>query len=758
MPSFEPAPPGAVSRLRRGLGLLFFLASPVAAQTVAPAVRAPGGVAPPVAQAVRVEVGPILTGRLDDPIWATAPLITGFVQHEPFEGRPATERTEVRILFDREALYVGARLHDSEPAGIVRGEVRRDADLKEQDSFLIVLDTYLDRQNGFLFGTTPAGVEHDGQVTREGEGGFGGPMGTGTGSSGQRGSANLNWDGTWKVLTSVDSTGWIAEFRIPFQTLRYSGGRPQQWGLNLARFIRRRNEEVFWAPVGRQYSVYRVSQAGTLEGIEPPSRRVARVTPYALGTVRRDFQNAAAAEAIAQAGADAKFGLTPSLALDLTYNTDFAQVEVDDEQINLTRFNLFFPEKRPFFLENAGTFAVGTPQSVELFFSRRIGIGPGGRQVPILGGGRLTGKAGGFTLGLLDIQTERVELADQTLIPADNYAVVRAFRELPHRSRVGATAVSRLNTDSTGDYNITVGADGRLGLGEALSFDAYLAHSETPGRNGSSNSWHLAGSYVTRQWELGAAVRQVDPDFNPEAGFLERPAFRYYNLRILRHLRTPQLSWFRETRPHVTFRQYDDPDGNPQSRLIHIDSHMLFANGAFFEFPGLNLVREGFREPFEIARGVVLEPGVYDWIEWSMNYNTNLSAPFSVAGRATAGRFYTGRRASLTANLTARPDQRLRTQLRLTYENVHLDEGAFERVLLGLQLAYAFTPRIFLQSLTQYNNQTRSFSSNIRFGWLGPAGTGLFVVFNEGRQTGAEARPLERAVIVKFTRQFDLGR
>jgi len=400
---------------------------------------------------------------------------------------------------------------------------------------------------------------------------------------------------------------------------------------------------------------------------------------------------------------------------------------------------------------------VGTPESLELFFSRRIGIGSVSQAVPILGGGRLTGKLAGFTLGLLDIQTERVEALDSTATPPDNYSVVRVLHELPHRSRIGAIAVSRLNTDSTGDYNVTLGADGRLGIGETVSIDGYVAHSETPGRTLGSNSWNLSGTYVTRQWEVGAAVREADQDFNPEVGFLERPSFRFYNFRLLRHLRTPHIRWFRETRPHITFRQYDEVDGRPQSRLIHIDSHFLFANGAFFEAPGLNFVREAFQQPFEIAPGVVLPPDTYDWFEWATIYNTNLSAPFSVGGRATLGQFYTGHHAALTANFTARPNQKFQTQVRLTYEKVHLVQGDFVRRLVGVRLAYAFTPSIFLQSLIQYNNQAHSLAANVRFGWLGPAGTGLFLVFNEGRQTGSDARALDRALILKFTRQLDLG-
>jgi hypothetical protein len=732
---------------------LWMLLLPAALAAQAP--PAPTG-PKPVAHAVRTGTPPVLDGRLTDSVWSLAPVLSPFVQHEPFAGTPATERTDVRILFDHEALYIGVRLYDADAAGIVRGEIRRDADLTQQDAVLIMLDTYHDRQNGFVFGTTPAGIENDGQVTKEGEGGFGGPFGTGAGTNGQTGTADLSWNGTWNVATSVDSAGWTAEFRIPFKTLRYAGGG-QEWGLNLARYIRRKNEEDFWSPVPRQHSFFRVSQEGTLADLEPPARRVALLTPSALGSLHRDYVNATSTDASAQFGADAKLGVTPSLTADLTYNTDFAQVEADEQQINLTRFNLFFPEKRPFFLENAGTFAVGTPQSIDLFFSRRIGIGTDNQPVPLLGGGRLTGKVGGFTVGLLDIQTERVDVAVDTVVPPDNYAVVRVLHELPHRSRVGLIAASRLDTDSTDDYNITVGADARIGLGDKVSIDAYAAHSETPSRSGASNAGNVSASYTTRQWELGLALRQVDPDFNPEVGFLERPTFRFWSFRILRHLRTPHLAWFRETRPHITFRQYDNTDGTPQSRLIHIDSHFLFANGAFFESPGLNFTREAPSAPFEIAPGVVLQPRIYDWFEWISNYNTNLSARWSVGGTATIGGFYTGHHRALVANVTARPNEQFNASVRLSYEDVVLKEGGFERVLVGLKLGYAFTPRIYLQSLLQHNNQEHNFSANIRFGWLGPAGTGLFVVYNEGRETGANSRPLDRAFVVKFTRQFDLG-
>ena len=546
----------------------------------------------PVAQATRILKGPIIDGRLDDSVWLAARPIEGFVQHEPFDGQAATERTEVRILFDQGSLYIGARLFDREPGGIIRGETRRDLALKEQDAFMILLDTFRDRQNGFLFGTTPAGVEHDGQINKEGEGGFGGPVGntpTVTGAN-----ENVNWDGTWEVRTSIDEQGWSAEFKIPFETLRYGSGKPQIWGLNFARFIRRKNEEDFWSPVPRQHTLFRVSMAGSLEGLEPPSNRTALFTPYVVGSLQKNYAAGTPTDAALEFGADAKIGLSPSLTLDLTYNTDFAQVEVDDQQVNLTRFNLFFPEKRPFFLENAGVFAFGTPQSADIFFSRRIGLDRSNRQVPITAGGRLSGKMGPLSIGLLDVQS------------GNNFSVGRVLYELPHRSRIGAIAVTRINTDSTADHNVTVGLDGKLGLGEAVSLDGYAAHSETPGATGRSNVVNLSGTYTTRTWEVGSAFRRVDAGFRPDVGYLERPAFQFISLRILRHLRTPNIGWFREARPHITFRQYDDLDGKPQSRLLHIDTHFVFANGAFFELPGVNFTREALRAPFQIAPGVVI--------------------------------------------------------------------------------------------------------------------------------------------------------
>ena len=303
---------------------------------------------------------------LADPAYDDAVVTTGFRQNTPDEGQRASERTEVRIVYTDDTVYFGVVCYVADPRTIIVANSRRDSSLNDTDSFQIILDTFLDQQNGFIFGTNPAGVEYDGQVTNEGQGS--GRLGGGGGRQ-QRGSGggfNLNWDGVWQISTQVSDIGWTAEFAIPFRTLRYPGGVTQAWGLNFQRNIRNRNERAFWAPLQRQFTLNRLSLAGELQGLEVPGQRNLKLTPYVLGEAVRPTTDRNTTST-GDFGADLKYSITPGLTLDLTYNTDFAQVEVDDQQINLDRFNLFFPEKRPFFLENAGLFSVGRPGQVEVF-------------------------------------------------------------------------------------------------------------------------------------------------------------------------------------------------------------------------------------------------------------------------------------------------------------------------------------------------------------------------------------------------------
>jgi hypothetical protein len=554
-----------VIRLRTAVTALVLLASVAATAAQAQMVTQTGASARR-GRATVVQTPPIIDGRLDDDVWRSAEVLSDFVQREPVEGNPVSERTEVRILTDGEALYVGAWLYDREAHLIVPSEKIRDVTLTNSDYFAFILDTYHDRQNGFVFGTTPSGVEHDAQVIREGEGGGVFTAGGNRAQAGALGGVNLNWDASWTVRTSQDSLGWYAEFRIPYSTIRYGAGATQTWGLNIMRGIRRRNEEALWSRVSRQFSLNRLSQAGTLEELPVPSQRIATVTPYVLGTSNRAYATMPDFRSTGEVGLDAKYGITPSLTLDLTYNTDFAQVEVDEQRTNLTRFPLFFPEKRPFFLENAGVFAAGTPQAVDLFFTRRIGIDSVGQPVPILGGGRLTGRIGGLTVGALQMIT-----GEQNGVEGNSYTVLRTLKELSARSRVGVMAVQRQRLGDGDDHNRVYGVDGRVGIGQAWTADAWFGRSETPGRDGDANAWSGRLAYQTRDWNHSVRMLQVGDDFNPEVGFMSRPAgYRFDELMLMRLVRSPRWKEVRQWNPHISLRRYV---GHRRLHAVHLGAH-----------------------------------------------------------------------------------------------------------------------------------------------------------------------------------------
>jgi len=620
----------------------------------------------------------------------------------------------------------------------------------------LILDTFRDQQNAFVFGTNPACIEYDGQVANEGQGGgrFFGAGGTNNRrqQSGSGAGFNLNWDASWSVATSRDERGWYAEFRIPFSTLRYSAGEAQSWGLNVARRVRRLNEQSFWAPVPRQFDQYRLSYSGTLSGLTPPAQRTAKVTPYVLQRAVRDYQAGDTELGYSgEVGGDAKVQVTSGLTLDLTLNTDFAQVEVDDAQTNLTRFSISFPEKRPFFLENAGYFSVGGG-GAELFFSRRIGIREG-HAVPILGGGRVSGKAGGLNVGLLHIRTDEVVGATA----ADAYSVVRLARELANRSRIGGSFMRRAS-DLDGDWNNTFVADGQVGIGEAVTLSSFASRTETPGRTGRDHMVDVQGGYTTRDVRLSLNLREVGEDFNPEMGFLPRAGYRYMQVHGMTYLR-PARHGIREIRPHASYFTYRDIDtGFQETSRIHVDSHVEWDSGMELH-PAWNWVREGLNEDFEIAPGVIVPAGTYQGWGPAFVLFTDESAPVSFNGGFNGGSFLSGSRVNPYGTITVRRGSSFSASVRVDYNEVSLPEGDISVTLAGLRLAYFFTPRIYAQSLTQYSDQADSWSTNIRLGWLDEAGTGLFIVYNQANGFGTLARdtPLNRGLTIKYTRLFDVA-
>lgn len=724
-----------------------------------PAAGASSAAAVNLATASRAPEAPTLDGEvLGDAAWAQATPITGFTQEQPNEGQPVSERTEVRVIFTNDTLYIGAVMFDSDPSGIVVSDARRDAPMDDTDSFQMIVDTYRDRQNGFVFGTNPAGVEHDGQVTNEGQGGGG--LGFGQMQSGGSGSGfNINWDGAWTVRTKTTDQGWSAEFAIPFRTLRYPSSTSQTWGINFQRNIRRKNERAYWAPIPRQFNLYRLSLAGSMTGLQTPALRNFRITPYGLGNALASGVAPVDTEMDYDFGGDVKYSITPSLTLDATVNTDFAQVEVDDQQVNLDRFTLFFPEKRPFFLENAGFFSVGNPGEVDLFFSRRIGIGENGESIPIMGGGRVSGKAGKFNVGLLNMQTSDFN----DTVASTNFSVARVSRDLPNRSSVGAIFTNRQETGefaADDGYGRTYGLDGKIGIGPTTVISGFLARTDTPGVDDSDHAYNLRSQTNRPQWDFNVGYQEVGDGFDPSVGFLSRRGYRKPDVFLMTRFRPENDFNIQELRPHTSYRGFWGLDGFQETGFWHIDSHWQFRDSTEFH-TGMNVTREGVRTPFEIYPGIFVPPGTYDHAEAQLVAMSNQGAPFSVSMRVTAGGFFGGDRLALNPTIRFRAGDALTTEINYQRNDIKLPVGEFVTNLVRTRVSYSFSPRIFTQALIQYNDRADLWSMNFRFGWLQAANTGLFVVYTDTRGLyDLFERPerTDRSLTVKYSYMLDLFR
>jgi hypothetical protein len=705
---------------------------------------------PPSVGASKLETAPVVDGRItDDVAWAGSVPATGFWQVQPNDGQPATQRTEVYIGFTDDALYVGVMAYDDDPAGIIVTDSRRDSSLDDTDAFLFVIDGLLDRQNGYVFGTNAAGMAYDGQITKEG-------AGDDFGSGG--GAFNLNWDGIWTVSSRITEVGWSAEFRIPFHTLRYGRGDVQDWGINFQRNIRRNNEIAYWAPLERNRNLYRVSEAGTLQGVAPPPQRNLQITPYVLGQWRRG-DAVEGTESDGDFGIDAKYSITPSLTLDLTYNTDFAQVEADEQQLNLDRFNLFFPEKRPFFLENAGQFSVGNGEEVEMFFSRRIGIAADGTPIPVEGGARLSGKIGERSnIGLLYMRTEGVA----GLAPENDFVVARFNQELPNRSALGAIFVGREGdgsylVPSEQDTNKTYAVDGRWGIGDHVLLQGWVARTETPTLTGRDDAFSFKADYNAIKWAANASYTEVGEDFSPEVGFLSRREYRKLAGFLMRRIRPDDLWNLLEIRPHISYSGYWKFDGFQETGIVHMDAHWEFKTGTEFH-TGYNLTRAGVIDTFEIVPGVFIPPGTYDHGELALVYFTNQSKPLSFNLRTVAGGQFGGDRVSVAPTIRYRIGETFRSELSISYNDFDLPvpNGEFTANLARLRLSYSFSPKIQLQALVQYNDTNERLGTNVRFSWLRSANSGFFLVYNEVDERAVGAMSTGREVILKYSQIFDV--
>ncbi len=707
-----------------------------------------------VTSAVKAQSVPVMDGEvLSDPAWGAAPSVETFTQKAPDEGQQGTERTVVKVMYSDYFFYLAVICYDTDSDAIVIADTRRDAPLNNSDSFTFVLDTFKDYQNGYVFGTNPAGIEYDAQITGGGEQSsimrrF---------SMGSGGGLNVNWDAAWQVETQISDFGWSAEFAIPFKTLRYKDDENQAWGINFQRVVARKQEEANWAPIPRQFTINRLLSAGTLTGMVAPPARNLKIMPYALGQQNIHEGEESSTASGGDFGMDAKIGVGSELTLDLTYNTDFAQVEADEQQINLDRFSLFFPEKRAFFLENAGLFSVGEGGSfwgpdIEMFFSRRIGIGADGIQEPILGGGRLTGTLAGLKVGALSMRTDAVD----DVTDGNHYSVMRLKKELPNRTHFGGMVTDLNHLGKNGYVNRSYALDGQLGIGELSQLVVFGAVTETPGmKMDRAYAYRLHAGRNSQKVSSSIGYTEVGPNFNPEMGFLKRENYRKWSGRIFTRFRPDDLFGLLEFRPHVDYSGYWKLGGFHESGRWHIDTHWEFRSG-FEIHTGTNLVKEGVLEDFDIASGVNVPAATYDEQEIQLMIMTNRAKPVSFSSRIVVGGFFGGERINMTPTVNVRYRDKFTSQFSLQHNQVSLPGGDFVTSLMKARLTYSFSPRIYIQSLLQYNSESDQWSMNWRFIWQQSAATGLYLVYNETQDyEGIPIQNQTRSIIVKYSYLFD---
>jgi hypothetical protein len=736
----------------------------------APSVRqAAGDPPPPIAPATvsRDEAGhatvravplgePLrMDGVLDEPIYQNVPSISDFVQQVPREGAPATERTEAWVMFDATSLYIAARCWDSAPPEQwVANEYRRDTNqLRQNDTFGVVLDTFHDRRNGFLFYTNPLGARADQAITDEG-------------------NLNPDWNPVWEVRTGRFEGGWTVEMAIPFKSLRYRSGESEVWGINIRRVIRRKNEWTHLTAVPASFGVpggiLRLSVAGTLVGLSlPQANRNFEVKPYGISRVTTDFAAvpAKANDPDATGGFDAKYGITANLTADGTVNTDFAQVEVDEQQVNLTRFALSYPEKRDFFLEGRGLFDFGrgvpgvpgsgggvTAVAPQVFYSRRIGLNRN-RVIPIDVGGRVTGKVGRTGLGLMNIETGDESISKT---PATNFTVLRVKQDILRRSSVGAMFTNRSVGLVTPGSNQAYGVDSTFSFFQNINLGGYYAKTATAGLTGDDESYLGRFEYGGDRYGARTDYLKVGDHFNPEVGLVRRADFRRSSGTLRFSPRPRSIRSVRKFTWEGGVENFVNGAGQTETRIWLAHFNTEFQTSDNFSLDGAKN-HELLVRPFNIAPGVVIPVGAYDFNNTTITYAFGQQRPASGTVSVQLGGFYDG---TLTAlNLSgARVAilKQLSVEPSFTINLVRLPYGDFTTRLVRARADYAFSPRMFASALIQYNSTDYTYGTNLRYRWEYQPGSELFVVYTDERDTSTPGYPVLRnkAFVMKVNRLF----
>jgi hypothetical protein len=701
--------------------------------------------------AVRVTTPMRIDGRLDEAIYNTVQPASGFIQMEPRAGETATEKTEVWVFYDKDNVYVSFRAWESQPDKTVVNEMRRDSgNIRQGDSVEFSFDTFRDRRNAILFEANSLGARTDLQSTNERQ-------------------FNADWNPVWSLTAGKFEGGWTIEAAVPFKSIRYAPGTVQDWGFQARRSNKSKNEISYLTrlppSLGLGRADFSASLYANLVGMEaPPLSRNFELKPYAIADLTTDNISAQTRtnDPGGDIGVDAKYSITQNLTADLTYNTDFAQVEADEQQVNLTRFSLFFPEKRDFFLENQGLFTFGNNSFAGganaaasdlplLFYSRRIGLS-GSREVPILGGGRVTGRVGRYSLGLVNMQTRDDDFAGAE---ATNFAVVRVKRDILRRSSIGILATNRSRAQASPGSNQVYGVDGTFAFFNNLTFATYFAKSRSDGISSDDLSYRAQMEYGGDRYGVQLERLTIDRNFNPEVGFLRRSDMRknYAQLRF-----SPRPTRIKRVRKFSSIGQFtylEDSAGRLSTRMADGEFAVEFQNSDRFAV-GVNDDYELLIRPFTIVPGARVPVGGYQFTTGRIGYNMGQQRKLSGNVLFEKGSFYNGDRTALTFNrsrINVSPQLSLEPSISLNW--IELPTGSFTTRLIGSRLTYTMTPLVFASALVQYNSSTHTVSANARLRWEYAPGSELFVVYNEERDSEA-ALGLpglqSRALIVKVNR------
>ncbi len=699
---------------------------------------------------------PKIDGHLSEQAWVAAPVQGHFIQREPEFGMPATEQTEFRILYDEAKIYIGIWAWDSEPHGIIASEMKRDSGLQKGDQIKIAIDTFHDHRNSFSFFTNPLGALKDAQTVENGR------------------TINYDWNAVWEVKTSQDDKGWYAEIAVPLSQLRFASSiGDATWGFNVCRILIRRNEESYWVPFPREWNAggfARMSHAGVLLGLkEMTPRRRLEFLPFLAPKVARDFDARTALTKDAGYGFDARIGLTSELTADATYRTDFAQVEADQEVVNTTRFSLFFPEKRQFFTESAGIFdygrsgnspggdaSINDPGLLPVFYSRTIGLTQG-QEVPIVGGGKITGRAGPYALGVINMTTDaaRVRVAGQPLdVDTANYTAVRVKRNILSKSSLGGILLNR--TGAAGGphaSNRTAGIDAGLVFGQYLTVTSLFSKTFTPGSRGKDAASVLDVIWKTDRYNLQSTYYDIGERFNAEMGFIQRTDVR--NSRVIAGWTPrPTIRGIRQLQFTGTVDYFENHDGRVDSRLGKFEFVAQRQDTGSFR---TSVQREYDFLPFLWqTAGAVIPVGGYEWTTGSATYATSRARRAFVSVGGDVGGYYGGDKQTARLSGGLLFGRTLLIEPNYTRNRITLpDRQPYVTNTLNLRVSQSFSPNLFVKAFFQYNDERRTASANFLFWYIYRPGSDLYVVYNDGREIDPPGlhfiRPRNRSVQVKMT-------